>query len=198
MLAIINKESIKDTTSKLWSALQASLILPQKNDYKISLVLEETVKEVDDREYSDIAKIKYKFLHDRVQQAAYSLIDESERKLTHLKIGKLLLHNTTSEAKKENIFAIVNQLNLGVEFILDPIEKHELAQLNLIAGEKAKLSAAYASALSYLRTGIALLSSDSWTSNYQLTLSLYLLAIEVEYLNGNFVESNNLAKDAFD
>ncbi|MDJ0690898.1 MAG: trifunctional serine/threonine-protein kinase/ATP-binding protein/sensor histidine kinase [Xenococcaceae cyanobacterium MO_188.B32] len=208
LLAIVSEQSIQNTATQLWSALQAGLILPQSNNYKISLVLEQKSLEleqleqnshkVDSLDYSDVTKIKYKFLHDRVQQAAYSLIEEYDKKLTHLKIGKLLLDNTTPEEKQENIFALVNQLNLGIEFIITSTEKCELAQLNLIAGSKAKLSAAYESALEYLRTGIMLLSADSWTDNYQLTLSLYLQTIEAEYLNSNFPQSSILAKTALE
>ncbi len=213
MLAIVSEQSIQNTATQLWSALQAGLILPQSNNYKISLILEPELLEleppsvgspqlepnssqVDSLEYTDVAKIKYKFLHDRVQQAAYSLIDEADKKLTHLKIGKLLLQNTTPEEQTENIFALVNQLNLGIEFIISSTEKHELAQLNLIAGSKAKSSAAYESALKYLRIGIILLSNDSWANDYQLTLSLYLQTIEAEYLNSNFQQSNRLAETA--
>ena len=220
MLAIVSEQSIKTTATQLWSALQAGFILPQGNNYKILLILESESAQVSqtDKIFSpilssetrrltqsyqkensqDSTQIKYRFLHDRVQQAAYSLIDESDKKITHLKIGKLLLQNTTPEEQKENIFALVNQLNLGMEFIIIPTERNKLAQLNLIAGEKAKLSAAYVSALKYLRIGITLLSIDSWTHNYQLTLSLYLQAIEIEYLNGNFQQSNKLAKIALD
>src|SRR6185295_17018390 len=80
----------------------------------------------------------YRFLHDRVQEAAYSLIPETQRSKAHLRIGRLLLANTPAEERKEAIFEIVNQLNRGVELMVCRDEKEQLAELNLAAGKSAK------------------------------------------------------------
>ncbi len=130
--------------------------------------------------------VNYKFLHDRVQQAAYSLISETDRKATHLKIGKNILKNTLPDNLEDNIFAIVNQLNIGVDLITSKLEKYEIAHLNLMAGSKAKLATAYEAAIIYLQMGLQLLETDSWQHQYQLTLDLYVEAMEAEYLNINF------------
>ncbi|HAX79276.1 MAG TPA: serine/threonine protein kinase [Cyanobacteria bacterium UBA11372] len=143
----------------------------------------------------------YRFLHDRVQQAAYSLIPEETKQETHLKIGYLLLQNTTETERELNIFNIVNQLNLGrdavtkcgVSRIAQSLQKDELAELNLIAGRKAKASAAYEAALRYSNIGLTLLTENSWQERYELILALHLEAIELEYLNSNFVRSAELA-----
>ena len=84
----------------------------------------------------------YRFLHDRVQQAAYSLIEEKKKPEVHLKIGREMLKRIPEEEIEEQIFTIVDQLNLSVELITDEKERGKLAQLNLLAGKKAKLSAA--------------------------------------------------------
>lgn len=104
VLAIVNEASSLTTAVQLWSALQAGLILPLSQDYKIPLVFSQ--EESDEITLTDI-KVDYKFLHDRVQQAAYSLIPDHDQKETHLKIGQLLLPNTTPTERKENIFALV-------------------------------------------------------------------------------------------
>ena len=91
-----------------------------------------------------------KFVHDRVQEAAYSLIPEASRAAEHLRIGRLLAAHTEPERRQEAIFEIVSQLNRGVALITEPAEREQLAELNLIAGQRAKASAAYASALAYL------------------------------------------------
>ncbi|HEY9872304.1 MAG TPA: ATP-binding protein, partial [Candidatus Obscuribacterales bacterium] len=142
----------------------------------------------------DELKVSYQFLHDRVQQAAYFLILEAQKKETHFKIGQLLLKNTKPEDRKENIFALVNQLNFGVDLITCQEEKEELAQLNLIAGQKAKAATAYEPAVRYLNVGLGLLSTDSWQRQYKLTLNLYVEAVEAEYLNTNFERSAALAE----
>ncbi len=108
-LAIVSEKSQIETAIALWKALQEGLILPQGQVYK--LYVEKITPVVD--ESSQIAT--YKFLHDRVQQAAYSLIPEDQKQITHLQIGQLLLQNISKTEREERIFEIVNQLNIGVE-----------------------------------------------------------------------------------
>ncbi len=175
----------------LWPALEAGSILPRSDAYKIPLVFAE-----DETSRLRDVKVDYKFLHDRVQQAAYFLIPESQKKETHLKIGQLLLENTTVEEREDNIFALVNQLNFGIDLLSARSEKDELATLNAIAAKKAKASAAYEANLNYLKLGLQLLGDDSWSRNYELTFQVYTAAQEAEYLNGNFEAADLLAEAA--
>lgn len=200
VLAIVSEKSISETASALWDGLQAGLILPiGESAYKIPLLCtgnqsliignsQGTPSEI------NTDKVSYKFLHDRVQQAAYSLIPAEKQKTTHLKIGQLLLHNTERDTLEENVFDIVNQLNIGVEFITEQEEKYKLAQLNLIAARKAKAASAYEAAVMQLRVGLKLLAENSWQSNYDLTLALYVEAVEAEYLTTNYERSATLAE----
>jgi PAS domain S-box-containing protein len=126
----------------------------------------------------------YRFLHDRVQEAAYSLIPEALRAETHLRIGRLLVAQTPAEKREEAIFEIVNQLNRGTALITEREERAQLAQLNLIAGKRAKSSTAYASALAYLNAGATLLAEDSWERRRELTFALELNRAECEFLTG--------------
>jgi len=188
VLAIVNEKSQSETAADLWDALQAGLVLPLSEAYKIPLVFDQEAEGLLSR--GDL--VNYKFLHDRVQQAAYFLIPESQKQETHLKIGELLLKHIPASEIEDNIFEIVNQLNIGVDFITSQVEKERLAQLNLIAGRKAKASNAYEPAAKYLTAGLNLLSSDSWQSQYDLTLALYESTIEAEYLNTNYQQAKTL------
>jgi predicted ATPase len=127
----------------------------------------------------------YRFLHDRVQEAAYSLIPEQQRAQTHLRIGRILAENTPRERLEEAIFDIVNQLNRGSPFITDACECERAANLNLIAGKRAKTSAAYASALKYLHAGRSLLTDEVWELNYDLVFSIESLIAECELLTAD-------------
>ena len=129
---------------------------------------------------------QYKFVHDRIQQAAYSLIPESQKQSFHLRIGRLLLSNISAEEQEERIFDSVNQFNLGQELLTDRTERDELAKMNLIAGRRAKASTAYTAALKYLTIGTQLLADDCWEKKYELSLALYETAAEVAYLSGDF------------
>jgi predicted ATPase/serine phosphatase RsbU (regulator of sigma subunit)/tRNA A-37 threonylcarbamoyl transferase component Bud32 len=193
-LAVVCEKSQIDTAAYLWKALQEGLILPQSEVYKFF---------TDDRESAQLPVAdrqlpSYKFLHDRVQQAAYSLIPDDAKQSTHLKIGRLLLHKgghaPSTAPTEERIFDIVNHLNMGVDLICDRTQRHQLASLNLIAGRKAKNSTAYAAAVDYLTIGRNLLADDSWTNLYDLTIDLYVEAVAAEYLNTNFDLSHQLAQ----
>ncbi|MEG4319488.1 MULTISPECIES: AAA family ATPase [unclassified Microcoleus] len=200
VLAIVSEKSQKETALSLWDALQAGLVLPLSNDYKIPLVFEGS--ETGLSGLQDV-RVDYKFLHDRVQQAAYSLIPDEAKQSTHLKIGQLLLNNTPPSEIEENVFDIVNQLNFGVELLAEKAAKDELAKLNLIAGKKAKASNAYEAAVRYLSVGLELINSSqssvsagdsNWHTDYDLTLNLHVEAAEAEYLNTNFGRSQKLAE----
>ncbi|HEY9852340.1 MAG TPA: AAA family ATPase [Leptolyngbyaceae cyanobacterium] len=134
----------------------------------------------------------YKFLHDRVQQAAYTLIADSDKKGVHLKIGRLLQLNMSETEQEAKIFDLVEHFNMGRELIIHQVEKTALAKFNLIAARKAKDSTAYLAAREYLEVGLSLLSNDCWRSEYQLTLDLYKERAEIEYLNGNFEQAEEL------
>ncbi len=129
---------------------------------------------------------KYKFLHDRVQQAAYALIPTIEKQSTHLMIGRCLLNNTPTDETDSRIFEIANQLNMGAALIEHRSEKDRLAQINMTAGRKAKLSTAYGAAVNYFEAGIRNLTSECWEAQYALTLLLYESVAEATYLNGDF------------
>ncbi|MBU1169964.1 MAG: AAA family ATPase [Proteobacteria bacterium] len=128
----------------------------------------------------------YKFHHDRIQEAAYSLIPGNEKARLHYRIGKNVLENTKEKHLDDKIFYIVDQLNRGIYLISEGVERLQLAELNLNAAKKAKNSTAYASALSYSRLGIGLLPENSWEKCYSLTYDLYNEILENDYLTGEY------------
>jgi predicted ATPase/signal transduction histidine kinase len=159
-LALVHGKSENQIHAALWEAVRAGLVLR-------------------------LDKV-YTFLHDRVQEAAYALIPESERAAVHLWIGRLFLSRTAPGELAEKIFEIVNQLNRGAMLIDSPWERERIAELNLIAGKRAKSSTAYASALTYFVAGRALLPEESWEQRYALTFALELQRAGCEFLIGDF------------
>src|SRR5258708_8399830 len=124
----------------------------------------------------------YRFAHDGIQEAAYSLIPEEMRAEVHLQIGRLLMVRMSADELAENIFDVVNQFNRGAALICELDEKHCVAELNLRAGRKAKASTAYAAACTYLSAGMALVNREDWERRYELMFSLWLLRAECEFL----------------
>jgi predicted ATPase len=126
----------------------------------------------------------YRFVHDRVQEVAYSQIPESSRAEAHLRIGRLLLANAPQEKREEAIFDIVSHFNRGSALIASKDEREELAGLNLIAGKRAKASTAYAAALTYFTECADLLADDCWERQYELAFALEINRAECEFLTG--------------
>ena len=127
-------------------------------------------------------KDHFKFLHDRIQQAAYTRINNEQKQIVHLQIGRLLLTIKTDQI----IFDIVNHLNFGAILIESSKETIELAKLNLEAGQKAMLSYAYGSAYRYLKQGITYLPENCWQTHYRLVLDLKIELAEAACLNIQF------------
>src|SRR6202035_1545535 len=120
---------------------------------------------------------------------ANSFIPEPMRAEAHLRIGRLLAAHTPAEKREEAIFEIVNQLNHGVALVISRDEREQLAEFNLLAGQRAKATTAYASALTYLTTGAALLPEDSWERRHELSFALALQRAECEFLTGALAEA---------
>ncbi|MBW4562064.1 MAG: AAA family ATPase [Mojavia pulchra JT2-VF2] len=182
-LAIVREKSQTETAADLWRALQEGLILPVSEVYKFyqgDTHQETQLPTVENQ------RAKYRFLHDRVQQAAYSLICDDHKQATHLKIGQLLLHATSDTEQEEKLFDIIGHLNLGRQLLTQPQERADLAEFNLNAGRKARTSTAYAAALEFTNVGIGLLKADCWQTQYDLALALHETAAEVAYLSGEF------------
>jgi PAS domain S-box-containing protein len=159
ILHMTYQDSNEEVDRQLWEAVLAGLVFRSEDSYR--------------------------FLHDRVQEAAYSLIPKKLRAEMHLRIGRLLAERTPSHEREGRIFEIVNQLNRATHLITSNDERKRLGEFNLIAARRAKLSIAYASALSYLARGRPLLTEESWDTDYELIFSLEYLTAECELLTAS-------------
>jgi PAS domain S-box-containing protein len=162
-LSLVHGESEAALDAALWEAVRTGLVFRQEGAYR--------------------------FLHDRVQEAAYALLPEGERATEHLRIGRLLAMCTAPEMIEEHVFEIVSQLNRGATLITSAEERERLGELDLIAGQRAKASTAYATALTYLVAGTAMLGADGWERRYDLTFPLEIARSECEFLTGARAEA---------
>ncbi|KYC38731.1 guanylate cyclase [Scytonema hofmannii PCC 7110] len=183
ILAMVYEHSPRETAIALQEAVAIGLVIPLNHNYKLIVL-----------GVQEQAVVECKFVHDRIQQAVYSLISASDRQKIHYQIGQLLLCSSDPQQQEQRFFDIVNQLNLGQELINQQSEKNRLAELNLMAGEKAKASAAYDSAFSYLQVGLSLLAEDCWQNQYKIALKLHQSATEAAFLNSQFERMEQLAQ----
>lgn len=177
MLAVVSEQTPQLIAQRLRSAMSEGVIAPIGDAYQL-LELEEGA----DMELT----AEFAFGHDRIQQAAYSLLDDRRRQQAHLQIGRLLLQRLPQDQQQERLFDITNHLNLGVALIADAQEKATLCQLNLTAGKRAKASTAYQAAYLYLATALQLLPPEPWQQAYELTLELHTEAAEATFLSADY------------
>jgi len=169
LLTIVHQGSTEEMHAGLWEAVRAGLVFRSEGAYR--------------------------FLHDRVQEAAYSLLPPELRAEAHLRIGRQLLARMTPGEVAEKIFDLVNQLNCGTSLVTDWNEKQQIAELNLRAARRAKASAAYASACLYLSEAMALLGSQGWASRYDLAFGVWLERAECGFLSGNLDAAERLIQE---
>jgi predicted ATPase/signal transduction histidine kinase/tRNA A-37 threonylcarbamoyl transferase component Bud32 len=170
----------------LREVIEIGAVIPLNNVYgELRFIEEENLNQ-------SLLNSVYKFQHDKVQQASYLLNEKENLEMIHLSIGRLMQSKLSEKEKDGKIIEIVEQLNKGSNLIKDFAERLELAELNLKAGNKAKLSAAYRPALEFFAKGTGFLPENSWGDFYSLTFSLYKSFSECAYICGEFdlAESN--------
>ena len=165
-LKVLHGHSEQAANSSLWEAVCAGLVFHQDGAYR--------------------------FLHDRIQQAAYSLIPEVDRAAAHVRIGRALLAGMTPDDLDQHLFDVANQFNRSISLVVNRDEKARVATIDLRAGRKAKASAAHASASVYLAAGMALLDEEDWSGRYELAFGLWLERAECEFSTSNFETAERL------
>jgi PAS domain S-box-containing protein len=165
MLHAVNQNAGEDMHAQLWEAVRTGLLFRSEDSYR--------------------------FLHDRVQEAAYSRIPPELRAQTHLRIGMLMALHASPDELEEKIFEIVNQLNRGAHLVTSIAERERIAELNLIAGRRAKASTAHAAALKYLHAGRALLTDETWERRYDLVFPIEFLLAECELVTADMTAAED-------
>ncbi|WP_439408640.1 AAA family ATPase [Bradyrhizobium sp. DASA03076] len=164
VLSIVLDASDDQVNADLWPAVRQEFVEPQAGAYR--------------------------FVHDRFQEAAYALIPEQGRAAAHLRIGRLFAARVAPETIEDDVFEIVSQLNRGAALITAPEERVRLAELNLLAGRRAKAATAFAMAHAHFAAGEAMLPGDRWEQHYTLSFALALQRAECEFLAGDHATAN--------
>ncbi len=178
---------LEQTATDLWPALQEGLLIPLDDRYQLTQPC--TTLQADSG-----TVLEYRFIHERIQQAAYSLIPAAQRPNRHQAIGQLLQQQREPDETDQQIFDLSHHLNLARPLLNNDPERHALAALNLQAASRARTTAAFTAADSYLQTGLSLLATNSWQTDYSLTLNLHNNAAEMAWLRNDLSAMQQLSE----
>jgi histidine kinase len=191
-LALIAGKSPGNLAAGLRRAVEERVLIPLGNGYRL-------IQE--DQHYDDAGLaalgVAYQFQHDRVQQAAYSLLAPEERARAHLTIGRLLhaARQGHGRADEASAFEIVNHLNRGRSLIGSVAERLELVALNEAAGRRAKRATAYATATVYFETALDLLSAEEWAEQPQRQFECRRASAECIFYSGDPERAQTLCQE---
>ena len=183
-LAIALEESPGLALRALRPTLEAGLVNPLGQSYRNF--------EFDSAVSGDASGAKFRFAHDRIQQAAYAAIGQDEKVTLHRRIGQALLAQCDTREREQRFFDIVNHLDFAPDFEKPQAELDQLASLNLEAARKALASLAPGPAWTYLKTGLALVGAEGWERDHALTLALHDQAVEAASLLADFSRMDEL------
>lgn len=186
LLSQLCELTTQDTASAVWDTLREGLSVPVEADARLLGHDHQGLTADLDR------RVTYRFLHDRVQQAAYSLLPSSQRPALHLRIARLLQQRSGGQIDDSEVFELANHLLSSGAELTDLDEQRRAARLHLRAGKRAKLSTAYQASATYLHAGVVLLPSGSWDSDYELSFELSVELAESYYLSGKLAEAEAL------
>ena len=189
LLAGVLDAPLDAVAQALWAPVQEGLIIPAIEGPRFGWAANKPV------ELGTAVAPAFRFVHDRVQQAAYELLSEEARKAFHLRIGRWLEQNVPAEAFETAVGLIVDELNRAADQ-LPEAETIRLADLNDRAGRRARGTVAYASALGYFQAGLRLLPAESWSGErHALWFSLQRGAAECAGLTGDHELSERLVDE---
>lgn len=188
LLAVLSDQPNKQTANLLWRALADGLIFPLTENYIF----------VEQSPDAQPMAVRYAFAHNGIQQAMYASLSASERTALHWRIGQYLLGENTPEQLDQGIFEVANQMNLGIDLATTQTERLKIADLNLVAAQKARSTAAHSAAYQYAQTGLKILEGleNAWEMHHPLQFELHTLCADMAYLTGKGSEARTLFKNA--
>jgi predicted ATPase/GAF domain-containing protein/HPt (histidine-containing phosphotransfer) domain-containing protein len=190
-LSSLLDRSPDSAASLLHQPLTDCLIVPLDDNYKLMQF------DASDKLLPTSLEVHYRFQHDRVQQAAYSLIADEDKAARHLRIGRRLLARERDPEHPEDIFSVTNHLNVGRTLMTSVAEREALAKLNRRAGAKALAATAFAVAARYHEAGACALSSDEWAERPELRFALFSERVGSVLMAGERVRAAALCEDLF-
>ncbi|MDJ0840473.1 MAG: AAA family ATPase [Acidobacteriota bacterium] len=173
----------------LLPAIHHGMIAPTRDLFYWVKLIEHADKSKPD---PDVLRTSFRFLHDRVQQAACALWTDKVRSERQLAMGRRLFRAYEENPSDSLLFTTINQLNESRHLINRREERIQLAALNQNMAMRARKTLAFKPALDHFAIALELLPEDAWSSCYEMTCSLYQNCAECQATLDNWEEAEPL------
>ncbi|MCE9672649.1 trifunctional serine/threonine-protein kinase/ATP-binding protein/sensor histidine kinase [Myxococcus stipitatus] len=180
LLSRVVDRDVEETAGGLWRALRAGLLVPEGRSPRFAPASGDAAAQA-----PSTRQAAYRFAHDRVRQAAYSLLSDAERARWHRRIGLRLWEDASGAEAERRVCEVVDHFHLGGDWMEDAEGRGWLADLNIRAGRKVRDASAFGSALVYFTRAMTLLPEDAWRTRPELMLRLHQEAAECAQLSGD-------------
>ncbi len=179
LLAEAHTQAPQEIAQALAPALQHGILFPENAEYRLAEI------------QTNNLVAAYRFAHDRIQEAAYSLFPLEDTTRTHLCLGRLLLSQHESPEHSNQLFATVDHLRRALP-LLSSAERGQLISLLHTAGAQAQKKGAHQSALDFFSNALDLLGVTRWQEHYTLTHELTRKRAEIHHSLRQFALMNDL------
>ncbi|MBF0442943.1 MAG: AAA family ATPase, partial [Oligoflexales bacterium] len=184
-LVIISDMPYHQIASCLQLSVEKGIIVPLDTRYRL-IDQQNSFEKMDEQ----TLKIAFRFQHDQIQKACYSLISEDQIGGVHLNIARMLHGRGVNDS---NIIDIVRHYNVAITLICERTEKIAVIRLNLNAAQRSRLSNAYQPAANFLKMARTLITDEEWQDVFDLVYEVYFESVELAFLCGQFKEGDEFA-----
>ncbi|MDI3285940.1 AAA family ATPase [Polyangium sp. 15x6] len=136
----------------------------------------------------------YHFVHEKVREAARSLLEEDERARVHLAIGRAM--RAEPGAADDRLFELAHHFREGASLLDDENERRSVARLLFEAARKAQSQAAFRVAVDFYDASAALLSAPALASDPAFAVALFSSRAECAYIEGHAERAEVLFSEA--
>ena len=127
----------------------------------------------------------FRFVHDRIREAAHALLSEEARSRLHYETGRLLLSRGSEAEQRERCGEIVQHFNRGLVHVPESL-RLRVIELNLEAGRRVLAAGAAAAAVEHFAAARQLFRDDDWAAQRALGLELRLQSAESAFQTREF------------
>jgi len=180
-------KSLIKTASLIGTAFEVEMLVTLSSIDRLD-VLQELMKLV---ELGLIAPCRdgFKFVHDRIREAALSRIAPAERAELHRHAASILLENTPADALPTAAFQLADHL-IGAAERLDESGRRRALEILLLAGTQSLAQGASDSATHYLDMGRSLVVDCDWEDRCSIVFNLHIQGAQAALQCGKFDSAN--------